>query len=138
MGVSVFRYKVCNKSSTPVPPVPNCVQAMATVTVVASPTAVADAGETTRNHLVTVDVVGNDLVGNAPLDRMPAGSIPGTASVNPTTGAITSVPAASRLCGHDGDFVPGVQHVRIVRNGNVDGEGGECDHHAPPPHPAQV
>ena len=64
----MFRYKVCNKSSTPVLPVPNCVPATVTVTVVAGLTAVADAGQTTQNHPVTVDVAGNDLVGNAPLD----------------------------------------------------------------------
>ena len=71
-----------------------------TVTVVAGPTAVADAGQTTQNHPVTVDVVGNDSAGNAPLDPTtvtvvtPAGDIPGTVTVDPATGAITFVPAA--------------------------------------------
>ena len=97
--MSVFRYEVCD-SSTPVPPAANCVQATVTVTVVAGPTAVADAGQTTQNHPVTVDVVGNDSAGNAPLDPTtvtvvtPAGDIPGTVTVDPATGAITFVPAA--------------------------------------------
>ena len=98
-GVSVFRYEVCD-SSTPVPPAANCVQATVTVTVVAGPTAVADAGQTTQNHPETVDVVGNDSAGNALLDPTTAtvltlaGNIPGTVTVDPATGAITFVPAA--------------------------------------------
>ena len=95
-GVSVFRYEACDDSSMPLPPAANCVQATVTVTVVA----VADAGQTTQNHPVTVDVVGNDSAGNAPLDPTtvtvvtPAGDIPGTVTVDPATGAITFVPAA--------------------------------------------
>ena len=100
-GVSVFRYEVCD-SSTPVPPAANCVQAAVTVTVVAGPTAVADAGQTTQNHPVTVDMVGNDSAGNAPLHPTmvtvvtPAGVIPGTATVDTATWAmvVTFVPAA--------------------------------------------
>ena len=58
-GVSMFRYEVCD-SSTPVLPPPKCVQATVRATVLAGPTAVADAVQTTQKHPVTVDMVGND------------------------------------------------------------------------------
>ena len=33
------------------------------------------------------------------------------------------MPAGGRLCGHSRYYVPGVRHERVVRDGNVDGDG---------------